>query len=238
MALDLFFYAIIGGLIPSFVWLYFILQESADHPEPRSLIRLAFVVGMLVVPLAIFFEQSIVGDTVNNLTLSTLALWATIEEVLKYAVAAVFILWRPVMTEDIDYVIYMITVSLGFAAVENTLFLFSTLIEQGIVSGILTGDMRFIGSTLLHVTASAIVGFFLAFSDKSSVPIRIAAGLSGVILAIVLHTAFNALIMMEGATSVTAVFLVWFIAVIIFAAFEVLKYFSAEQQTSNYPQQL
>ena len=50
------------------------------------------------------------------------------------------------------------------------------------------------------------------------------AGL-GLILAIVLHTAFNALIIRSsGETALTAFFLVWSVAVIFFAVFEILKY--------------
>ena len=42
---------------------------------------------------------------------------------LKYLMAAAFILWRNAVDEAPDYVIYMFTVALGFAAAENMLFL-------------------------------------------------------------------------------------------------------------------
>ena len=48
----------------------------------------------------------------------------------------------------------------------------------------------------------------------------------GLILAIVLHTAFNTLIISTGTSSTLgAFFLVWIVAVVFFATFEVLKYF-------------
>ena len=50
-----------------------------------------------------------------------------------------FILWRRDVDEAPDYVIYMITVALGFAAAENMLFLFSPL-DGGVIDGIATGS--------------------------------------------------------------------------------------------------
>lgn len=221
-------YAFIGGLLPALIWLYFLLQEDSCHDEPKRLIALAFIAGMLAVPIAVPLEQysrGILGDGI-----STLTSWALIEEVLKYVMAAIFVLWRPLVEKAPDYVIYMITVALGFAAAENMLFLITPLSGGNIMSGIFTGNIRFLGSTLLHVFASASIGFALAFSDYSHPAVRIAAGALGLILAVALHTAFNALIITQGTSTVfAAVSLVWTAAVIFFATFEVLKYFQSRK---------
>lgn len=225
-------YAFLGGLLPAFIWLYFLLQEDAGHPEPKTMIALAFIAGMAAVPFAIPFEQYAKLHLLAGFPVLTA--WALIEEVLKYAMAALFIFWRPVVDEDPDYVIYMITVALGFAAAENMLFLLAPLSDGNIASSIFTGDVRFIGSTLLHVFASAAIGFALAFSDESHPAVRIVAASAGLILAIALHTAFNALIIMQGtSTTLAAVFLVWIAAVIFFAAFEVLKFFQYHKPPIN-----
>ena len=105
-------YAFLGGLLPSFIWLYFLLKEDSRCPEPRRLIALAFVSGMLAVPLAIPFEQYAKAHLIG--AASVLTAWALIEELFKYALAAVLILWRNAVDETPDYVIYMITVALGF----------------------------------------------------------------------------------------------------------------------------
>ena len=230
MTLTTLGYAFIGGLLPSFIWLYFLLHEDASHPEPRRMIALAFVAGMAAVPLAIPLEQMAKASLVSMMP--TLVAWALIEEVLKYAVAAGFVLWRPAVDEAPDYVIYMVTVALGFAAAENMLFLLTPLSSGNIASSIFTGDARFIGSTLLHVFASAAIGFAIAFSDASRPIVRVVAGAGGLILAIALHTTFNTLIMSQGASStLAAAVLVWTAAVIFFAAFEVLKFL----QYRNFP---
>lgn len=217
-------YAFLGGLLPSFIWLYFLLKEDASHPEPKRLIALAFIAGMAAVPLALPLEQYTKAHLDGNFSVFTS--WALIEELLKYAAAAIFILWRNAVDETPDYVIYMLTVALGFAAAENMLFLVAPLVDGHPIAGLFTENVRFLGSTLLHVVASASIGFALAFSARSGHFVRMAAGALGLILAITLHTAFNTLIINKGAsTTLAAFFLVWMVAVIFFAAFEVLKYF-------------
>jgi len=217
-------YAFLGGLLPSFIWLYFLLKEDASHPEPKKLIALAFVAGMVAVPLALPLEQF--AKTQLHLDSSVLLAWALIEESLKYIMAAVFILWRRDVDEGPDYVIYMFTVALGFAAAENMLFLLAPLLDGHFAMSLFTDNVRFLGSTLLHVIASASIGFAFAFSANKSAQARVFAGAIGLILAIALHTAFNTLIINQGASStLTAFFLVWTVAVAFFAAFEVLKYF-------------
>jgi protease PrsW len=217
-------YAFLGGLLPSLIWLYFILKEDARHPEPRSLIALTFIAGMAAVPLALPLEQYARAHIAG--TFPVIVAWALIEEMLKYIMAAVFILWRRAVDEPPDYVIYMITVALGFASAENMLFLITPLSTGSVAMSFFTGDVRFLGSTLLHVVASASIGFALAFSTKFRPVGRIISAALGLILAVALHSAFNMLIITAGAsTALTAFFLVWIVVIIFFAAFEVLKYF-------------
>lgn len=217
-------YAFLGGLLPSFIWLYFLLKEDARCPEPRTLIALSFVAGMAAVPLALPLEQYAKAHLLDGVPLFTA--WALIEEVLKYAMAAAFILWRHAVDEAPDYVIYMVTVALGFASAENMLFLLAPFSNGSFVTGLFTGDVRFLGSTLLHVVASAAIGFALAFSAASRPLQRVTAAALGLILAIALHTAFNMIIINQGASiAPAAFFLVWMVVVVFFAAFEVLKYF-------------
>lgn len=224
MTLTTLGYAFLGGLLPSFIWLYFLLKEDAKHPEPKTLIALTFIAGMVAVPLALPLEQYAKNHLSGDFSVFTA--WALIEETLKYAMAAAFILWRKAVDEAPDYVIYMITIALGFAAAENMLFLIDPVSSGYFATSFFTGDVRFIGSTLLHVIASSTIGFALAFSFKLRANWRVIAGAIGLILAIVLHTAFNMLIINQVAsTAFTAFSLVWMAAVVFFATFEVLKYF-------------
>lgn len=225
-------YAFLGGLLPSFVWLYFLLKEDARCPEPRAMIALAFIAGMIAVPLALPLEHF--ARAYLDVEMPVIVAWALIEEALKYAVIAALVLWRKAVDEPADYVIYMITGALGFAAAENILFLIAPIADGELAASIFTGNLRFLGSTLLHVVASAAIGFALAFSVSARPMVRATAAAAGLILAVALHAAFNALIIISGdSTALVAFFLVWSAAVVFFAAFEILKYLRYRNRASN-----
>ena len=225
-------YAFIGGLLPSIIWLYFLLKEDSRCPEPIPVVTAAFFAGAIAVPLVLPIETAARTALVSGAPL--IVAWAIAEETLKYIVAAVFILWRRAVDESPDYVIYMITVALGFAAAENALFLLSPLMNEGLVSGLVTGNLRFLGSTLLHVVASAMIGFAFAFSYNMNPAPRVAYAAGGLILAVLLHTAFNTLIIGSGGSNaLLAFFMVWTAAVVFFAIFEVLKYVRYRNSPKN-----
>jgi len=234
--------AILCGVAPALIWLFFLLREDARCPEPRTLIFLAFMGGMIAVPIVIPLESfaysyasANFGEcAINSTCLPIIIMWATIEETTKYAMAAALILWRKDVKQPMDIVLYMITVALGFAALENTLFLLSKFAAGDIygANGALALDnLRFIGSTLLHVVASSAIGFALAFSYRKVVTVagyalRASAAALGLILAIVLHTAFNFFIINQnGSETIVAFFAVWTGAVVFFALMEILKYY-------------
>ena len=230
-------YAFLGGTLPTLVWLYFLLKEDARCPEPRHMIIIALFAGMLAVPLALPLEHFAVTHLPNvdpSPGLGVIVAWATIEEVLKYLLAALLVLWRRDVNESVDLVVYMITVALGFAAIENMLFLIQPIAQGHLSAGIATQNLRFIGSTLVHVVASSIIGFALAFSYRLPRMWRALAAAGGLILAIALHTSFNFLIILkDGSHTLLAFFTVWTGAVVFLALFEILKYFRYHRLPKN-----
>lgn len=230
--LDTIGYAFVGGILPALIWLYFLLKEDARCPEPRSLIIIALFVGMLAVPLSLPFETFFANLLEPGLPV--IVAWAAVEETMKYLLAALFVLWRRSVNETIDLVIYMITIALGFAALENVLFLVGPFMEGRILDGLVTNHLRFIGSTLLHVVASSIIGFALALAYLRTRPVRALYASVGLMLAIALHALFNFLIIApDGTHTLTAFFVVWSGAIVFFALFEILKYFRYRHLPKN-----
>lgn len=217
-------YAFIGGLLPALFWLYFLLKEEGRCLQPRWAIFLAFISGMIAVPIVIPLEDLAVKFLPAGLFV--IIAWATVEETVKYLLAAGFVLWqKSAVRNSIDIVATMITVALGFAALENALFLIDPLSDGRFLSGLVTNNLRFIGATLLHVVASSAIGFALAFSWEASRPVRAISASLGLILAIALHALFNFFIIQEdGSHTILAFFLVWTGAIVLFAVFEILKY--------------
>lgn len=214
--------AIAGGILPALAWLWFWRREDAPHPEPRRLIALSFLAGMVTVAVAIFLEK-LVAPYISDQTM-LFSVWSVIEEVLKYGAAALVVLWRREDDEPIDAVIYMVTVALGFAAAENTLFLLSPLAGGTLLQTVITGNLRFIGATLLHVLSSAVIGLALGLSFYKKKRIRRIYILVGVILASILHATFNFFILNTAETDLLRTFaFVWLGVVALLAALEFVK---------------
>ena len=224
-----FIYAFLSGLLPALVWLYFWLKEDSKCPEPKHLIFFTFILGMIAVPLVLPFQKWALAHY-GEIGFSVVFVWAAVEELMKYGVIAAAILWRRAVNEPIDPMIYMITAALGFAALENTLFLLSPIANGNLIDSFITGNLRFLGATLLHLLASGVVGFAMAISfyaHKKLMPIYTAIGL---ILAIALHTIFNLLIISgEGYNTLTAFFFVWIGIVVILILFEVARFTRAKK---------
>ncbi len=215
------FIALLGGIVPALLWLTFWLLEDRCEPEPKRFILLCFVGGALAVYAALKLEQSV------QLYLAgapLLLAWAAIEELLKFGVAYVFALRLRVFDEPLDAIVYMVTVALGFSAFENFLFLLTPLSQGDVLRTLITGDLRFIGATLLHCLASATVGVSLALAFYKSAAWRRFAALVGVILAILLHTTFNLFILGSGGGATFWVFLcIWFGVVVLLFMTEQVK---------------
>jgi RsiW-degrading membrane proteinase PrsW (M82 family) len=239
-------YAFLAGIVPALVWLFFLLREDAKNPEPKRLVAITFLGGMAAVLMALPVEHFAcanlgpaggcdVSDITASSTKAVLLAWAVIEEALKYGVTTALILWRKDVDEPIDYVVYMITAALGFAALENALFLIGPFSGGNIAGGLLTDNLRFVGSTLLHVLASSVIGFALAFSyhreethGEHAISSFIVIG--GLILAVALHAVFNFLIISSGGSATLEAFLtVWTGIIVFFALFEILKAYEKRQ---------
>lgn len=214
--------AVAGGILPALAWLWFWLREDSKHPEPRQLIALAFLTGMATVAVVIPIENYI-GTFIKDQTI-LFTIWSGIEEVSKYLAALATVLWRHEDDEPVDVVIYMIIVALGFAAAENSLFLLSPLAGNTLFQTIITGNLRFVGATLLHVLSSAVIGVVLALSFYSSRIDKFYHAVTGVILAVLLHSLFNFFILNEPEAEVLRTFgFVWLGVIALLAVLEFIK---------------
>src|SRR3989344_2652510 len=216
-------YALLGGILPSLVWLAFWLREDYKHPEPRGLILRTFLLGMGAVILVLPF-QKIVDSFLPGTTTATIFLWVILEEIFKFGAAYIGGIRSVEDNEPIDPIIYMITAALGFVALENALFVFGPLIGKDVVTSVITGNLRFIGASLLHVVSSGIIGVSLAFSFLKPRGQRVIFAVLALILAIILHCGFNlAIVRWDNDGAMFAFGLVWIGVILLLRAFEKAK---------------
>ncbi len=179
--------------MPALIWLAFWLREDKRAPEPKGLIAKTFFLGMLAVILVIPLQKGL-ENLVPTLSFSLIILWALLEESFKFLAGYVGGLHNREDNEPIDSLVYMITAALGFVALENTLFILSPLLGSDFSETVLTGNLRFIGASLLHTVSSGIVGAFIAFHFYAPRGKKILTGIFGLIAAIAFHSLFNMLI--------------------------------------------
>lgn len=126
--------------------------------------------GILVAPSAIIAQLIFAkifryfNPGFQSSTSLTFLLWAAfVEEYIKYSAVKIAVLHNPEFDEPTDAMVYMISASLGFAAIENVLVLFQA-IPNGVSAAIHIWILRFAGATLLHAVSSALLGYFLGMS--------------------------------------------------------------------------
>lgn len=212
---------ILGGIIPALIWLWFWLKEDSENPEPKGLLLLTFLGGMLSV-LAVIPLQRLTENMFPNQTTQLIG-WAALEEIMKYLFVAVIALRTRHCDEPIDFAIYLITGALGFAALENTLFLLSPLSVQDSVVSLMTGNLRFIGSMLLHVVASGTIGMVVGFAYYKNKATRKRVLIGGLLLATLLHSIFNYFII-DNTNNMFPVFSgLWIVTIVFMLLFESLR---------------
>ncbi|MBU1091628.1 PrsW family intramembrane metalloprotease [Patescibacteria group bacterium] len=222
-------FSLIVGILPPLLWLWFWLKEDRLHPEPRRLLILTFFAGMAVVAVALVLEQAThyVFEKLGLLTalggFLILFFWALAEESMKYMAAKKVALSKKDFDEPIDALIYLITAALGFAALENVIFLVDIVTGYGFSAGFMTGNLRFVGATLIHLLSSATVGASIAFcffhkeSHRKNV-------IWGLFFATILHALFNFFIIRSDGNNVVQILLpFWFLIIVLLFVFEKVK---------------
>lgn len=233
--------------IPPILWLLFYLREDR-HPEPKLLLIFVFLGGMASAFLALAAEcawiltlsgscRAGIEPSLNPLLLFTGI--AVIEEYVKYVPVKFLVLRRCRnhqvcdFDEPVDAMIYMMTAALGFAALENVLFLLPVF-ERSFAMSIEVATNRFLGANLLHALSSGMVGFFLARAWFS--PRRHHFVALGVLIAAALHAVFNYLILIRGVIPQGTFYLIMLLstmAVMVFINFERLKKTRTTNESPN-----
>lgn len=236
--LTVFAYALLGGFVPALFWLWFWMHEKHDHKEPRKVIVTVFLFGMMAVFVSYILQKSVsayilgkaasigVVDFENQIRSHHLVtlIYVIIEEMTKFGAAYVIAFKTRVFDEPIDAFIYLMTAAVGFAAMENTLYLVQPLLQGATLETIVTGHMRFIGSSILHVASSGALSVCIGLSFCKSFWKREAYVWIGIAIACLIHLAFNVFLIIGDGSSAFLVFSsVWIVTIILILALERVK---------------
>ncbi len=216
-------YVIVGGLIPALLWLWFWLKEDNVNPEPGGLLFITFILGAMAVPVVIPIQQLLAGLLSTNDFLGITAA-AGAEELVKFLAVALVAFGTKKLDEPIDYPIYLITAAMGFAALENSFFLVDPILLHDTTISFLTGNLRFLGSTLLHSATAATLGISIGLAMWKPWPVRAIYFVVGICAATALHSVFNFFIISRAEGGILQVYaFLWVVTIIIMLVFEKLR---------------
>ena len=176
---------------PGIFWLWFFVRKDIYRPEPKRLLALTFFLGMVsTIPAgvvnAIFLDDSIVSGPAAAFTMGMLFVVGPVEETAKFLAVRLVAFRSLYFDEPGDGLVYSVAASLGFASLENFMYIINF------------GPEVMIGRAPLSTLAHAIFGSFWGYAlgsqkqedTRNSTPVFM-----GVATGAVVHGLFNVLVM-------------------------------------------
>ncbi len=207
---------------PGVFWLWYFYKKDKLEPEPKSYILKIFFAGMLVIVPVLAAEclchcaANFISQFSNFYLVVLIA--PIVEEYGKFFVVRKMVYHDREFDEPMDGIVYAAAAALGFASVENLMYLTATnfssepvpeLGNGSVYNAVLTlSFLRAILSVPAHVLFSSMWGYALGVAKFLHDPIRGRRYiLHGLVLSIVLHGIFNFLILSHKTTAIVSAIL-------------------------------
>lgn len=166
---------------PGIFWLWFFWRKDKYEKEPaRYLVKTFFLGAGVVIPAALLESALATGEEFLDLMIV-----GVIEEAAKFLSVYLYMYRKSEFDEVMDGIIYSAAASLGFASLENLLYVF--------MYGPLVMVGRAILSTLGHVLFASFWGYALGakkVEGRNAVPL-------GLILSMIAHGIFDVVLMAD-----------------------------------------
>jgi RsiW-degrading membrane proteinase PrsW (M82 family) len=177
------------AIAPGLFWLWLFVRLDRVRPAPRRLIALTFLWGTVsVIPAAIIETFAIgeealeVGTSLSAVALAMFAVVGPVEELSKFAAVRFSVFRSLYFDEPMDGLVYSAAASLGFASLENLIYVLNFGPE------VMLGRAPL--STLAHLVFGNLWGYGLALHQRSG-RMSPAPLLLTLLAAASLHASFN-----------------------------------------------
>jgi len=184
---------LLASLAPVFIILFYIYFRDKYDKEPLGLLIKSLVVGMLIVIPIVLVERLLVAimppiGKVPAAAYNAFLVAGSTEEVFKF-LALYLLVWKsPSFDEKFDGIVYAVFVSLGFAAVENVLYVLD--------GGYHTAIVRAITAVPAHALFGITMGYYLGIARMYS-ELRKEYLRKAILIPIVLHGIYDFILMVE-----------------------------------------
>ena len=200
----------VGPLVGCYLWL------DRYEPEPRRLLAAGLLWGVFVATAAALVLQGVGGFVVGFSDTTNLEVVAPVTEELSKGLFLLLLLWwrRAELDGVLDGIVYAGMVGIGFAFMENILYLSQAYIGDdshagGIEQTVFTFVVRGVFSPFAHpfFTAFIGIGLGLAVSTRNRV-VQVVAPVVGYLLAVGAHALWNGSLLLNGGAGAVGTYLV------------------------------
>lgn len=216
-------FLVLVALAPIFVILFYIYFRDKYEKEPIQVLILSFVFGAAIT-LPIYYLENWLIDIWNikylknswqitNVFYKSFIVAAFTEELFKFLILYFFIWKNKNFNELFDGIVYAVFISMGFAAVENILYVFT--------NGLETAVLRIFTAVPLHALLGINMGYFFAlakFSDKKKLYLSLS-----LLVPLVLHGIYDFILMSENEI-LLLIFIPYIIIIYIYSFIKIKKH--------------
>ena len=184
---------LLASLAPVFIILFYIYFRDKYDKEPIGLLVKSVIAGMLVVIPVLFVGRILMGimpemGKIGDAAYHAFVVAGTTEELFKF-LALYLLVWNsPSFDEQFDGIVYAVFVSLGFAAVENVLYVMD--------GGIQTAMIRGITAVPAHAIFGISMGYYLGIAHMYA-ELRKPFLRKAILIPILLHGIYDFILMVE-----------------------------------------
>ncbi|WP_047985327.1 glutamic-type intramembrane protease PrsW [Ornithinibacillus californiensis] len=170
-----------AGVAPALALMsFFYLKDRITEPIP--LIIRTFIYGCLLVFPIMFIQYAFESDQIGNIFVQSFFVVAFLEEFFKWFIFLYVIYQHTQFDAHYDGIVYAVSISLGFATIENILYLF--------VNGIEYALSRAIFPVSSHALFGVIMGYYFGKAKMNQVN-KTGNILLALIIPITLHGIYN-----------------------------------------------
>lgn len=228
-------YLLFLALLPGILIIIYIFRKDKVEHEPVSLIVKLVVFGAVSCIPAIFAEDYMmvimpagISGTVEYALYDAFIVAALCEEICKYLLLRIGS-WNSVEFDyRFDGIVYGVSVAVGFALLENILYVMDGGIQVALMRGVL--------AVPLHAFCGVFMGVFYGAAKKYSVDGKwgksIRCKLLAVFVPIMIHGVYDTFAMIDSM--VTTILLLAFVAVMYIVAIKFVNKFSREDAMGGF----
>ncbi len=177
------------AIAPITIVLFYIYIKDKFEKEPIKILTKSFFLGATVSVLITAVLSAVLGNllpvtdvkNIGQQFVQAFIVVALVEEFSKYVIVKLYAQKNKEFNESFDGIVYAVFVSMGFAALENVLYVFQY--------GVATGVTRAFTAVPAHAVFGVLMGYFMGKAKFSKN--KFILNITGLLLATIFHGAYD-----------------------------------------------